>query len=89
MLRLTVHNIGSAAAAASQGELFADSVRIATVEWPAVEAPLDFRARRAVVEVPWTPARAGSHGLRLVLAERDGIFSGNNQWRTTVDVQER
>ena len=85
-LRLTVHNVGSAAAMASQGELFADSGRIATVSCPALDAPLDFRACRAVIEVPWTPSRAGSHELRLVLREREGVFSGNNQWRTTVSV---
>ena len=86
-LRLTVHNIGSAVAPATEGELFAGAERVTTVRWPALEAPLDFRARHATAEATWIPRRSGPQDLTLVVRERQGLYSGNNRWNLRVASQ--
>jgi hypothetical protein len=72
LVKVTVHNIGAAAAPASRVELRdAQGKVICKADVPALEAPLDLRPRTAEVSLPWAKVPVG--GCQVVLDPGDTI----------------
>lgn len=83
-LRLAVHNVGSAPSAAPvRGTVEWGAGRRMPVEFPALEAPLDFVPRIATAEVELGPVEPGTV-VRLEIDDPGGLRHGNDAAEATL-----
>jgi len=89
-LRVTVHNVGLAAAKGFCAELYDGQRRIASLTLPDLPAPIDLKPKIASAEVDWTPHIAGRRQLCLVVDPHDALSETvelNNHWTVAVEVR--
>jgi CARDB len=90
LVKVTVHNIGSADASGVMVTLNAAGAKVGQTERDGLSYPFDLKAKTAVAEFSWTPEGTGEATLTARVGTRNGmpeIYSGNNTAELTMNVE--